>query len=380
MNRENKAITKKGYINIKTIGVDLKEKFKNVGFDDEEIKEINFEGQIYKEANEMHGSSYGHFSSFLYYDESKDSREEVKSKSRIEVDKAYKEGKDWGNIDTLQSGSDSVVNNLKAGVVMIGANAGTGAKDLSFEHFENFHNLGGAVIKKYSNSFTNEVDFYVRTEKEILDQSLLEEYGLKKISNRDKKGFIRYNKYKDEEALKSDNDFFKSCISGSYLTDLVKGLPTTDSKELSDYIKKSAGKLYDGSDKYKRQYKSLSAYKKDFEKRFASALADILTEEFSALEYLTHTLVIMNSKSSTFINNMLELGGFREKYKEKSGIDINIRRVNHYTSSTPQHIWRYQLEEVYQRKDRSNERMKIWLDTVNSDPRLEGVNFVYRSC
>ncbi len=83
----------------------------------------------------------------------------------------------------------------------------------------------------------------------------------------------------------------------------------------------------------------------------------------------------MNAASTTFIQDMLELGDFERKYKAQSHIDIKIARVNHYSSPTAQHLWRYQLEEIFSRADRSQDRMEDWMIKAKANLDFNQVEF-----
>lgn len=389
-NEKNTFITEDSYNNIKSTSMDIRKRLTEAGFDDNEIQALKFGEQMFESPEDLHGSSYSHFSSFLYYHENEDLSKGIQTEPRIAVDKKYtggkvksKKGKDWYNIDKLQNWNSIPDKTLRAGVLLIGPNAGSGSKELSFEPFENFQN-GGPTIKKYCNSFTDQVDFFVDIKGENIDEKSLEDLGLKKKSNKEKDGYIRYDKIKQEEELESDIKFFKENIEGSYAMDLIKGIPTTDSGKLKTHINNAARGLYKGTKDsngnpiYKKEFRTMTMYVNDFRKRLACIFVDVLIEEIELLGNITHTLIVMNSGKSLFTEEMLKLGNFQEKYKEKYGVNINIKRVNHYVSPTPQHIWRYQLEEAYGRKDKSIDRLEIWADKVSKDPRFKEIEFIYK--
>lgn len=377
--RKNTFIKKENYEKLKSTSIRLDEKLDKAGFNEEEIDTLELQGQIKNKANALHGSSYAHFSSFLYYHKDKSLKIELRSKERDFVNsKNLEDKKDWYNIEVLQDWDKIGESKLRAGYVFIGANAGAGAKDLSFEQFENFHNTGHSKIEKYCNSFTSDRDFYMKMKGENIDESLLKEYNLKYQKKKKNEGdFLRYNRKKENDNMISDKEFLEENIIGSYCTDFVKGLPTPDSKELIKEIEDTAKDLYnkDTEKKYEKEFKSVEEYQENFKKRFANGFVDILLEELDLLGNITHTLILMDSKSTVFIQTMLDLGDFEKKYNNKDNTPINIHTINHYCTSTPQHIWKFQLEEIFGRDEKSEKRMKDWVANLKDKTEFKGVEF-----
>lgn len=297
---KNTIITKEAYEKITGLSINFREKALKYNFTDRELEALKVQDQILSNRPEASdGDSYAHFSSFLYHTKKRKYKPSQLSESRKKVDEVRK--RDWYTIDQLQDW-DKVEGELKAGYVFIGLNAAKTVEDpeitktLSFERFENFH--AGGPDMKIHNAFT-----------------------------------------KDEKRSEMDEKFYYQNIHGTYITDVIKAIPTSNGAELRKLIKKAAGEL-------QMDYVSL-------EKSLVGIFADMLVEELELLGGVTHTLIILSAiedPNQNYIERLLNLGEFPRKYKEATGIDIRYEKTQHPSDSVKRERYRQDLSRIYGRE------------------------------
>lgn len=297
---KNTIITKEAYEKITGLSINFREKALKYNFTDRELEALKVQDQILSNRPEASdGDSYGHFSSFLYHTKKRKYKPSQLSESRKKVDEVRK--RDWYTIDQLQDW-DKVEGGLKAGYVFIGLNAAKTVEDpeitktLSFERFENFH--AGGPDMKIHNAFT-----------------------------------------KDEKRSEMDEKFYYENIHGTYITDVIKAIPTSNGAELRKLIKKAAGEL-------QMDYVSL-------EKSLVGIFTDMLVEELELLGGVTHTLIILSAiedPNQNYIERLLNLGEFPRKYKEATGIDIRYEKTQHPSDSVKRERYRQDLSRIYGRQ------------------------------
>lgn len=163
---------------------------------------------------------------------------------------------------------------------------------------------------------------------------------------------MNYKEEIEKAEYEDSKEFFLANIYGTYITDIVKGLPTANSGVLNDNIEKVAEAI-GGKNNID-----------NFRKKLANLFVDMLIEELKLLGNITHTLVIMGTPSHSFsrkpnekkgknisgydfINEMLKDGDFEEKYKKSSGHVIKKIPVRHYSASGSSAIYREQLEKAF---------------------------------
>ena len=238
---------------------------------DQEIDALGFEEVVYKDAKE--GSGYANFSSFLWWHENTGGNVHEFAQR---------------NIDILQDYDKLILEGarLHNKYVFLGTNAGQKAKGVPYEHFEMFQRRNTPSPYKYKTALIETENF------ELLNE-----------------------------------------IEGSYMTDLIKGFPTSYGPDIEKKIKEVG--------------KSLEMDKKEIDSlrlRFVKVFEEILLNELSVFDTPTETIVCMGSKSST-LAKYIRLTNLEDKY--------NIVFVDHYTASGSYERRANSLKRIYTKEKSS---------------------------
>lgn len=266
----NYTITKNQYESLKLHDLNF-EKTADKYLTKEEITAIGFQETLYLTAEE--GGSYANFSSFAYWE-------------NRNIKQAFYEARE--NLKVLQSWNLLQEENgqLRAGYVLLGVNAGAkgmGIKGIeTFEHFEMFQL-----------------------------RSLKDNDNYKRIPNA-----IRYK----NALIKTGNEkFYNEVVSGTYMTDFIKGFPTNYGPDIPKKIKEIGRELNYTEDQSETFYTNV-----------CKLFGEILVNELALLGGQTHTLVVMGkNKETNVVNEFLRRSGLDEQYK--------VTNISHYSGS-PTHI------------------------------------------
>lgn len=276
----NTVITKKEYQALKENGLNFQEVAKKY-LTDTELKEINFLETLNFKPEE--GGSFANFGSFAYWKNSTHKKAFDQANENIQL------LQDWDKIQ-----EENV--ELKAGYVLLGVNAGLKGMNLkeleSFEHFEMFQ-----IRSLKKNNKSTAVKSPIR--------------------------------YKNALINTGNEVFYNEVVSGTYMTDFIKGLPTPYGPDIKKNLKKITANL-----------KYSNAQFKTFYSNFCKLFGEILNTELQLLGGKTHTLIVMGKNPKTcIVNEFLKESGLDQQY--------NVVNISHYSGSPKQVDLVEELKNAY---------------------------------
>ena len=266
----NNTITKEQYQALKETGLNF-ETIAQKYLTENEIEAIPFQKVLYLKPKE--GGSYANYSSFAYWIDQKNMKAHEEAAANIEV------LQDW---DKLQSENAT----LRSGFVLLGVNAGAKGMDLK-----------------------------IAEGTETLDH--FEMFQIRSIKSGEKRqGIPSPIKYKNALMQNEDDkEFYNQVVSGTYMTDFIKGFPTSYGPDIKGHLNEAINKL---------NYNESQG--DEFYNRFCKLFGEILKNELDVLGGKTHTLVVMGKNPKQNIVN---------EFLKRSGLDKEFRIVNisHYSGS-----------------------------------------------
>lgn len=279
----NNTISKEQYQSLKETGLN----FKNIAkkyLTESEIKAIPFEDVLYLTPEE--GGSFANFSTFAYWKD-------------IKKNLAYEEY--LANLEVLQDWNKLEAENakLRSGFVLLGVNAGAKGQELkktegneTFGHFEMFQIRSIKTDKGYQ-------------------------------------GIPSAIKYKNALTQKNEEDFYNKVVSGTYITDFIKGFPTNFGPDIKNTLKEAKEEL---------KYNEIQG--EEFYNNFCKLFGEILKNELELLGDKTHTLVVMAKDPKKSIIN---------EFLERSNLDKEFRIVNisHYSGSPNYEELKEELKKAF---------------------------------
>lgn len=266
----NNSITKEQYQALKETGLNF-EMIAKKHLTDDEIKALPFQKVL--SLNPKEGGSFANYSSFAYW------IDQMKTDAYEEAAANIAVLQDW---DKLQAANAT----LRSGFILLGVNAGAKGMDLkiaegteTLEHFEMFQ------IRSI-------------------------------LSDEKRQGIPSPIKYKNALIRNEDDKkFYDQVVSGTYMTDFIKGFPTSYGPDIKKLLNKAIEQL---------NYNKSQG--EEFYNNFSKLFAEILRNELNLLGAQTHTLVVMGKNPKQNIVN---------EFLERSGLDKEFRIVNisHYSGS-----------------------------------------------
>ena len=273
----NNIITKEQYQALKETGLNFATIARKY-LTESEIKAIPFQKVLSLEPEE--GGSFANYSSFAYWIDQTGKKAHEEAAANIEV------LQDW---DKLQAEGAT----LRSGFVLLGVNAGAKGIDLkaaegteTLEHFEMFQVRGQSIPSpiKYKNALMKNED---------------------------------------------DKEFYNQAVSGTYMTDFIKGFPTSYGPDIKKAMNKAIDKLnYD------------KTQGEEFKNNFCKLFGEILKNELDLLGGKTHTLIVMGKNPKQSIVN---------DFLRRSGLDKEFRIVNisHYSGTPKSTALAEELKEAF---------------------------------
>ncbi|WP_277674254.1 hypothetical protein [Piscibacillus halophilus] len=285
----NNTITKEQYQTLKETGLNFETIAKRY-LTESEIKAIPFQKVLSLKPEE--GGSYANYSSFAYW------KDQPKLKAHEEAAANIELLQDW---DKLQAENAT----LRSGFVLLGVNAGAKGIDLkaaegteTLDHFEMFQ---------------------VRSIQ----------------SGERRQGIPSPIKYKNALMQnEGDKEFYNQVVSGTYMTDFIKGFPTSYGPD----IKKAMNAAIDKLNYNKTQGE-------EFYNNFCKLFGEILKNELDVLGGKTHTLVVMGKNpKQNIVNDFLRRSGLDKEFK--------IVNISHYSGSPSSKGLAEELKEAFKTEQR----------------------------
>lgn len=280
----NNTITKEQYQALKETGLNFETVAKKY-LTESEIKAIPFQEVLSLKPEE--GGSFANYSSFAYWIDQKKKKAHEEAAANIEV------LQDW---DKLQAENAT----LRSGFVLLGVNAGAKGMDLkiaegteTLEHFEMFQ---------------------IRSIK----------------SGERRQGIPSPIKYKNALIQnEAGKEFYDQVVSGTYMTDFIKGFPTSYGPDIREHLNEAIKKLNYNKSQGEELYN-----------KFSKLFGEILKNELDVLGAKTHTLVVMGKNPKQNIVN---------EFLRRSGLDKEFRIVNisHYSGSPSYKGLAEELKEAF---------------------------------